>query len=715
MAENQTVVYDSDVVLNAEGENATGIDATSVVVLDADGNPVTDVTVTVDGFKITISGLIPGNYTVVYTNAVNETLYNTANNVTGVRVLKANSTIMAENQTVVYDSDVVLNAEGENATGIDPATVVVLDSNGNPVTGATVTVDGFKITISGLIPGNYTVEYTNTVNETLYNTANNVTGVTVLKANSTIMAENQTVVYDSDVVLNAEGENATGIDAASVVVLDSNGNPVTGATVSVDGFKITISGLIPGNYTVKYNNTVDEALYNPANNLTGVTVLKANSTIKADNQTVVYNATVVLLAEGENATGIDAASVVVLDADGNEVTTATVVVDGFSITISNLGAGNYTVKYNNTVNETLYNPANNVTGVTVLKAPSTVSAEDVVATFGDEISIPVSSVNATNVTYEIVDSSNNVVANGTVGPEGPINVSGLAAGDYVVKLTTVVDNNHTSVSNTSRIHVRHIYYITIDPVTGYTGQIVDITAHVTDETGKPVDGGTAVLTIKYSNKIGAASLSADGELLALSLSDDYALGAADQTYSTTVSNGEAVFSNVKLGAPGVYPDVGVYTGDDGDPAQNESTVTVLKLNTTPSADDVSGKEGDKVDIPVKIVDQNGKPVKNGTATLVVDGKSYTADVVDGIALFKNVALPADDTVAEVYYHGNDYYNDSNSTFLITIESNNHNDTPDNGTGKVVDYHPVMIEAGNPIAILLIALITLVSDRVFRKR
>lgn len=99
--------------------------------------------------------------------------------------------------------------------------------------------------------------------------------------------------------------------------------------------------------------------------------------------------------------------------------------------------------------------------------------------------------------------------------------------------------------------------------------------------------------------------------------------------------------------------------------------------------------------------------------LVVDGKF--ADVVDNIALFKNVALPADDTVAEVYYHGNDYYNDSNSTFLITIESNNHNDTPDNGTGKVVDYHPVMIEAGNPIAILLIALITLVSDRVFRIR
>lgn len=98
--------------------------------------------------------------------------------------------------------------------------------------------------------------------------------------------------------------------------------------------------------------------------------------------------------------------------------------------------------------------------------------------------------------------------------------------------------------------------------------------------------------------------------------------------------------------------------------------------------------------------------------LVVDGKS--ADVVEGIVLFKNVTLTDDETVAQVYYHGNDYFNDSNFTFLSTIDHYNHNDTPDNGTGKVAGYHSVMIEAGNQIAILLIALITLVSDRVFRK-
>ncbi|WP_298519425.1 right-handed parallel beta-helix repeat-containing protein, partial [uncultured Methanobrevibacter sp.] len=168
---------------------------------------------------------------------------------TTFEVPKANSTIMADNVTVTYDSDVVLNATGENATGVDPASVVVLDASGNPVTGITVTVNGFNITISGLIPGNYTVKYNNTVSdEAFYSTANNVTGVRVLKANSTIMAENQTVVYNATVVLVATGENATGVDPASIVVLDEGGNPVTGITVTVQGNDtIIISGLIPGN------------------------------------------------------------------------------------------------------------------------------------------------------------------------------------------------------------------------------------------------------------------------------------------------------------------------------------------------------------------------------------------------------------------------------------------------------------------------------------
>ena len=67
--------------------------------------------------------------------------------------------------------------------------------------------------------------------------------------------------------------------------------------------------------------------------------------------------------------------------------------------------------------------------------------------------------------------------------------------------------------------------------------------------------------------------------------------------------------------------------------------------------------------PVK---QNGKPVKNGTAVLKVNGKEYTAEVKDGKATFKDVELPDESTEATIEYLGNEYYNPSNTTIKITI-------------------------------------------------
>ena len=353
--------------------------------------------------------------------------------------------------------------------------------------------------------------------------------------------------------------------------------------------------------------------------------------------------------------------------------------------------------------------------------------------------------------------------------------------------------SYTAVYNTTALD----YIIILDPATGVTGEIIDFHAHVTYANGTPVSGGSAVLTILYSNP-----------KTALGASEGSVLSASDESYNTQVDeNGEAVFSNVKLGAPGLYPTVAVYTSDDGASVENESTVDILKLNTTitgedasgkpaetrdipavildqngdkvqngtatltfmgkdyegtvvegetvfkdvllpspgdykapikyngndyynpsnstvnihvdilntnTSANDVSGKKGEKKDIEVQIVDENGNPVKNGTAVLTVDGESYTADVVNGVAIFKDVVLPDNDTVADVYYQGNEYYNSSSTTFLITIESEPEPE-PENETtetpAKVVDARAT----GNPIAMLLLVVITLVSNRAFNRK
>jgi hypothetical protein len=169
-----------------------------------------------------------------------------------------------------------------------------------------------------------------------------------------------------------------------------------------------------------------------------------------------------------------------------------------------------------------------------------------------------------------------------------------------------------------------------------TGQMKkDITIDVLNQNDEPVANGTATLTL-------------DGK-----------------TYNATVENGKAVF-NVELPNPGTYNATIKYNGNDHyEPSESSINVDVEKVNTNaPSAEDISGKACEKTDITIEIVDENGNPVQNGTATLTIDGKTYTAEVKDGIATFKDVVLPEKDTVADVYYQGNEYYNSSSTTFSI---------------------------------------------------
>ncbi len=139
---------------------------------------------------------------------------------------------------------------------------------------------------------------------------------------------------------------------------------------------------------------------------------------------------------------------------------------------------------------------------------------------------------------------------------------------------------------------------------------------------------------------------------------------------------------------------------------NAEKIIVNKVDTKVSAEDISGNAGEKTDIKVKVVDENGNAVKNGTATLTVDGKTYTAEVVDGVATFKDVVIPSKDTVADVYYQGNDYYNASSATFSIKISHDNNN-TDGNKTKHISSNGVDGYETGNPIVIMLLALFVMV--------
>ena len=310
-----------------------------------------------------------------------------------------------------------------------------------------------------------------------------------------------------------------------------------------------------------------------------------------------------------------------------------------------------------------------------------------------------------NITVCVFDENDNFLFNITdmtdIYGNNSAEKLGLKPGKYKAYAVHEEDAYYTYIkSETIEFEVeRQDVIVTVDRVVNYTGAIVEVIANVTDADGNPIDGGTATFIIHYDNKIGSGLLMASSE-----------------SYTAEVVEGQAVFKDITLGAPGLYPSTIQYSGNDYyNSAENESEVEVLPLNTTTSGDDVSGTAGDKKDITADIVDQNGNPVKNGTAVLKVNGKEYTAEVKDGKATFKGVELPDKSTPATIEYLGNDYYNPSNTTIQITVTQPEEptdepsNETEDERSTPVAEKAvPVIPAAGNPIALVVLALLTLVS-------
>ncbi|MBQ6513035.1 right-handed parallel beta-helix repeat-containing protein, partial [Methanobrevibacter sp.] len=717
------------------------------------------------------------DYGVYEVNASYSGLDNVTLNNGTVTISKFNSTISARNKTVTYPSDVVLVTAGENCTGINKSSVVIRNPDGT-LADANVVVDGFSITISGLGAGNYTVYYNNTVNSNC-NVAGNFTGITVLKANSSVSATDVEVTYGDLIVVVVDSKNATKVSYQII----SSGAIVKEGLVNV-GENITGLDLGADEYTVNLT-TVVNANFTASNYKSKITVNPASSYVSAGDVEVTYGEEIVIPVSTVNAVAL---YYDIVD-ENNTVVVSDIIESGLNITVNGLSAGRYNVTYITGV-DLNHTSVRNASKITVSPAGSCVSASYVAVNFGEAISIAVSSVNATEISYSIIDSNKKSVVNGSVKPGEAISVSDLAAGDYTVSLNTVTDANHTAISNSSKLHIRHVVTITIAPVTGYAGEIISITAEFKYENGDPAGEGTAGLTIKYEDK----------EVLGASMNS---LLSADE--SVPVSGGKATF-NVKLTNPGIYPYVVAYSGEDVDPVQGESTITVLKVNTTvscsdisgkptdkkdvtvtvsdhnnksvengtvtltlngktynatvengkavlsielpnpgeynatvtyngngyynsttssigvnvekmntkaPLAGDITGKAGEKTDITVKFVDEKGNPVKNGTATLTIDGKTYTSDVINGSATFKDVVIPEKDTVADVYYQSNDYYNASSATFSVKVKHDSNN-TDKNRTEKHVSSKAADgQQTGNPIAMMLLALMVMVIT--YRKK
>ncbi|AMD17473.1 hypothetical protein TL18_05235 [Methanobrevibacter sp. YE315] len=206
--------------------------------------------------------------------------------------------------------------------------------------------------------------------------------------------------------------------------------------------------------TIAVGNFTNEATVTCRENSTGksdrtdVTVNPGASLVRGENVTVTYGDDIIIDYNSTNATGITYA---IFDDKNNLIFGDTVGPNG-SIAVDWLAAGKYTVNWTSVVdgNHTLSTATSTIT---VNPAPSTVQAEDISVNVGDSIVVHVTSENATEITYEIIDGDGNVVDDGAIRPGEDIVPPSLPAGKYVVNLTALTDSNHTSSANTSTIEI----------------------------------------------------------------------------------------------------------------------------------------------------------------------------------------------------------------------------------------------------------------------
>ena len=116
--------------------------------------------------------------------------------------------------------------------------------------------------------------------------------------------------------------------------------------------------------------------------------------------------------------------------------------------------------------------------------------------------------------------------------------------------------------------------------------------------------------------------------------------------------------------------------------------------------------GEKIHIVVTLPED-----ATGTVTVTINGKDYTVDVKDGKAVFDIPGLAAGKYDIVVYYSGDDKYDSCQIDYIITVKENGkkHNNQSD------IVSPSMAVKAGNPIFVLLLALMTIGSATIRRSK
>ena len=589
-------------------------DATGSVTVTVNGKDYTE-TVVNGVANVKVADLKAGTYDVAVKYS-GDNNYNAAVATSSFTVSKVDSTMDVTVNDIVFGGDLIVDAVlPDDATGEVVITVNGVDYH--------VSIENGKATgtISGLAAGDYTVAI-KYVGDDKYIGVEVAENVNVAKAQPVLGVVIADVDYGNGFVIEATLTGVNGAPLSGNVIVTVAGKEYTVKVTDGKGIA-TGDKLAAGTYAFAAVWAGDDN-YN---------IVTENGDFKVNKVDSAIDVAVSDIKVGEDAVisvklASDATGEVVITVNGEDYTAA--IENGVaSVTVSDLKAGDYTVavKYTGDNN---YNEATGSAEFSVLKITPEmdVTVEDIV--FGEDLIV--NAVLPVDATGEVVITVNGVdyhvaIENGVAS----VTVSGLEAGDYTVAVKYAGDDNYNAAEVTEGVNVAKAnpaLNVIIDSVD--YGNVFTINAVLTGVNNAPLDTNI-IVTVNGKN------------------------------YIVAIVNGKGTFHADKLAA-GSYNFNARFAGSNNyNEVSDSGKFNVYKVD---SAIGITVKDinvGEDAVITVKLFSD-----ATGELTVTVNGKDYTANVVNGRATVSVSDLKAGNYDVVAKYSGDNNYNAAVATSSFTV-------------------------------------------------
>ena len=515
--------------------------------------------ITVDnGFIVAVG---EGNATVTVIVGDNE-VYALNSTVVNVTVSKIQTEIVIVNESL----DLKVNEEVDVGAGLDPKDAPVGELVYESSDDSIVKVENAKIIAlkQGIAVVNVSFKgnnkYAAAINKTIkVSVGLNDAGVNVSKTVYNLNVGDNDTIFAVPTPGNLK-VNFTTADYG-IVSVDDDGN-----IIALGEGNATIIVSVGDNLVYKYDSVIVNVTVNKIQ--TEITVNTVSQMVFGDKANITY-----ILSPS------DAEGNVTFESSNNDI----VKVDSNGeISAAGAGSANITVTFSG---NNKYAESSKSIKITVIKANSTLSVDDITFDYGKSESVNVTVRGASGITAEVVGHPEAVVN----VDNNTISVSGLDAGNYTLNVTVVPDDNHNPVTKTAEITVNKVDSSVdvgeFNMTYGETGSVSVSVSGAVEVTAEVVGHPEAVVNVD-NNTISVSGLDAGNYTLNVSVVPDDNHNPVTKTAEITVNK--------------VDSSVGV---DDIDLTYGESAEINLTVDgageITAEIDNVSVEiKDDKVSIPV---------------------------------------------------------------------------------------------------------------------